>query len=308
MNVLIIGGNGFIGSHLVDSLKNKHNVTVYDKSKNLFVEESNNVEYIYGDFDDTKLLEKTIEKKHLVFHLLSTTVPLTANNNPIFDIESNLVGTVKLLQIIIKKNVKRVVYVSSGGAVYGNIKNKPVDENSLTQPIGSYGIVKNAIESYVELFGQRHNLSTLIVRPSNVYGYRQNYHKNQGLIGKYMYACLSQSTFKLWGDGSEVRDYIFIDDLISFLLLASFTKETGIFNVGSGIGNSTNEILSILSKIVEHKPEINNTPKINQSVNKIILNTSKAERIFNWQPQISIENGLKLNYKWMKEHLNKATG
>ena len=190
MNILIIGGNGFIGSHLLEVLSLNHKVVIFDRSPNRFVSEYPNVEYVYGDFHDSSLLKTCLENIDIVYHLLSTTVPLTANLDPIVDVESNVVGTIKLLEMVSKSNVKRFIYTSSGGTVYGNPEFLPIDERHPCNPIGSYGIVKNTIEHYVKMFASKKNFSYLIVRPSNPYGPRQNYNGNQGLISKLLYLSL----------------------------------------------------------------------------------------------------------------------
>ena len=174
MNILIIGGNGFIGSHLVETLKNEHQVTVFDRSPNQFLGESPGVEYIYGNFSNTDLLSLTLKNKNVVYHLLSTTVPFTANKDIIFDIQSNLIDTVKLLDMVIERGIERFVYASSGGTVYGNPQYIPMDEKHPCNPVGSYGIIKNTIEQYIQMYARRNKFSFLIVRPSNPYGPRQN--------------------------------------------------------------------------------------------------------------------------------------
>jgi len=300
LNILIIGGNGFIGSHLVEILKNEHQVTVFDRSPNQFLAESPGVEYVYGNFSDTDLLSLTLKNKNVVYHLLSTTVPFTANQDPIFDIQSNLIDTVKLLDMVIERNIERFIYASSGGTVYGNSQYIPIDEKHPCNPVGSYGIIKNTIEQYIQMYARRNKFSYLIVRPSNPYGPRQNYKGNQGLISKLIYHGISQEKFTIWGDGSAIRDYIFIDDLTNFLKIAGLSNESGIFNIGSGTGKSINEIILLLSDIIENMPPIIYTDKNNSFVEKVVLDIKHSNEKFDWTPKITLEEGLRLHNKWMK--------
>jgi len=300
LKILVIGGNGFIGSHLVDKLKNEYQITVFDRSPNQFVEEFQGVEYVYGDFNNTTLLSSALDNKDIVYHLLSTTVPFTADLNSIYDIKSNLIATVKLLDMIVDKGIKRFIYASSGGTVYGTAQYLPIDEKHPCHPVGSYGIIKNTIEQYIQMYAHKNNFSYLIARPSNPYGPRQNYSKNQGVIAKLMYNSIIKERFAIWGDGSAVRDYIYIDDLIDFLEIASLSNVSGIFNVGSGEGLSLNQIITSLSNIIEQMPEIVYSEKKTNFVEKIILDITQASDKFDWYPKISFKEGLRLHYKWMQ--------
>lgn len=302
MNILIIGGNGFIGSHLTELLKDHHRVTVYDRSPNRFAEECSGVEYIYGDFNDLPQLKKVIENKQIVYHLLSTTVPVTANRDPVFDVQSNLIGTINLLELIAASDVQRLIYTSSGGTVYGNPQYLPIDEKHPCNPISSYGIVKNTIERYIEMYAMKRNFSYLIVRPSNPYGPRQNYEGDQGLIAKLLYKGITREEFTIWGDGSAVRDYIYIDDLVEFLKIAGLSRESGIFNIGSGKGKSINEIIDLLSGIMEEMPDIIYAEKNGFFVEKVVLDITSLKDTFNWSPRISMEEGLARHNQWMKNN------
>lgn len=302
LNILIIGGNGFIGSHLVEVLMYEHNITVFDKTSNPFVKDHTNVEYIYSDFTDTEALSKALEHKDIVYHLVSTTVPYTANLDPVFDIETNLITTVKLLDKIKDSSVKRFIYSSSGGTVYGKPQYLPIDEKHPCSPIGSYGIIKKTIEHYIQMYANKNDFSYLIIRPSNPYGPRQNYMNNQGLMAKFLYHTIKENAFTVWGDGTSLRDYIYIDDLIRFFKIAGLSNESGIFNAGSEIGNSINEIIRLFYKIVNKMPQVIYTKKIDNFVEKVVLDMTSSKQTFEWQPEISLNEGLELHYRWMLKH------
>lgn len=306
MNILIFGGNGFIGSHLVDLLKKDHQVSVFDRSPNKFIGEHKEVTYVYGDFEDVALIEKALFKKDVVYHLLSTTVPLSANRDPVFDVQSNLIGTINLLELVGKSSVKRFIYTSSGGTVYGNPQYLPIDEKHPRNPIGSYGIIKNTIEQYVRMYSQKKEFSYLILRPSNPYGPRQNYKGDQGLIAKLLYKGIIQEEFTIWGDGSAIRDYIYIEDLARFLYLAGLSDKSGVFNIGSGRGKSIKEIIEYLSNIMDKLPPITYAEKNGFFVEEVVLDIGSITKTFGWQPKFSMEEGLALHNEWMKSILGKA--
>jgi UDP-glucose 4-epimerase len=301
MNILIIGGNGFIGSHLTESLsKSNNDITVFDRAENLYTGELDNVNYIYGDFNQTSLLKKISGKFDIIFHLLSTTVPTTANLNPMLDVESNLMNTISFLQSLESTKLKKIIYISSGGTVYGNPSKLPINETHNLNPVGSYGIVKVAIESYIKFFSNKFNIPYLIIRPSNPYGPRQSYKGNQGVISTFLYNMINKVDLNVWGDGSNIRDYIYIKDLVDFIKLSGLSKETGIFNVGSGEGQSILELIEETKKVTLSSPEINFSQNKKSGINNIVLDISKAKNIFDWKPNFSLSEGVKLHYEWLK--------
>ena len=300
MNILVLGGNGFIGSHLVDALlKSNNKITVFDKRKSKYTEEYVGVSYVYGDFNDEDKLKAIINKADVIYHLLSTTVPKSANLNPVFDVESNLISTIKFLKLLKDSQLKKFIYISSGGTVYGNPKYLPIDENHPLLPIGSYGITKVAIESYVKLFTKKFNVPYLIIRPSNPYGPRQNHSGVQGVIASFLYKAVNNLDLDVWGDGKSLRDYIYIQDLIDFFILAGFSKETGEYNLGSGEGNRVNDIIEIINNITNKKCNINIKPTSGFVVDKVVLDISKAKKRLGWSPKISLKQGVRKHFDWM---------
>jgi UDP-glucose 4-epimerase len=277
MNILVIGGTGFIGSHLVDALVNEnHYIYVFGRHKPKY--ENSNVKYIYGDFNDISPLILVLEKIEIIYHLLSTTVPTSANLNPKFDIESNLLNTVNFLEKLEFLNVQKIIYISSGGTVYGNSKLQPINENHSLNPLGSYGIVKVAIENYIKYFSDKFKIPYLILRPSNPYGPRQNYEGKQGVISSFLYNAINNKDLNVWGDGTNIRDYIYISDLVDFIIKSSFSKNTGTFNVGSGKGESIIDIINEVEQVTHSKQLVNFIKTKNMAVNKIVLDISKAKK------------------------------
>ena len=300
MNILVIGGCGFIGTHLVKSLKTKHKVRVLDIKTNRFVGESEKVEYVYGSFLDKETLIQSLENIDIVYHISSTTVPYSANLDPIFDTETNLIGTLQLLGLIVEKKIKKIIFTSSGGTVYGNPKQVPTKETDCLIPIGSYGITKVAIEQHIQSFATRFGFQYLIVRPSNPYGPLQEFDKNQGVIATFLNAAIEDKPIDLWGDGNTVRDYIYIDDLINGIILLE--EEEGIYNIGSGGGKSLNEIIEVIENMVHFKFQKITKPLSKHAVGKIILDVKKLRMNTSWQPKLNLEEGVAIQLNWMKNN------
>jgi UDP-glucose 4-epimerase len=257
LNILVIGGNGFIGSHVVDAMvAGGARVRVLDRPGSLRGDKSHAVDYRYGDFSDVAILVDALADSDLVVHLASTTVPGTADMDPIADIETNLVPSVRLLQQMRALSVERLLYLSSGGTVYGNARTVPIPEDHEREPLSSYGIVKVAIENYIGSFAARAGIKSLILRPSNPYGPRQGHIGVQGVIATFFQRMVNGEPIKIWGDGENVRDYIYIEDLVRFMTLGVERSLTGVFNVGSGQGSSVNEVLAVITEVSGITPEV----------------------------------------------------
>ncbi|HFU76058.1 MAG TPA: NAD-dependent epimerase/dehydratase family protein [Arcobacter sp.] len=304
MNVLIIGGNGFIGSHIVERLRDEEcQITVFDRSSNQFINEFENVEYIYGDYNDFHALKNALINIDVIYHLLSTTVPKTADKDTEYDVKSNLIGSLRLLEAVKEKKIKKFIFASSGGTVYGNPQYIPIDEKHPLHPIGSYGIVKVAIEQYIQLYAKKYNFPYLIIRPSNPFGPRQNIKGSQGVVSTFMYKTLKKETLSVWGDGSTIRDYIYITDVADFFVLACLSKKTGIYNLGYGKGHTINEIIKKIFQVTGLKTDIKYMEQDTFNVKKVILNMEKTQEEIEWKPKVTLEEGLKMYYKWMHKQI-----
>lgn len=301
MKALVLGGNGFIGSHVVDQLLSEgHSVRVFDRAPERFRKPLPNVDYRLASFDDVAVLMEALEGIDVVFHLISTTVPSTSNKDPVYDIASNLMGTVKLLDLIRDSSVSRIVYLSSGGTVYGVPEFSPILESHPLRPICSYGVVKVAIENYFQMYHHLYGIDYVALRASNPYGERQGHTGVQGVIGTFMGKVLSGEAIEIWGDGSVIRDFIHVDDLANLCVCAGKSSALGIFNAGSGNGNSVNEIVSTLSSVsgVEITPSYRSGRSYD--VPQIVLDISKAKEEFSWNPIVELEEGIRRAWHWME--------
>ena len=306
MKALVIGGNGFIGSHLVDSLLAEGNqVRVLDKSMERYRAPLSAVDYHLGQFSDSFMLAEVLEDVDIVFHLACTTVPGTSNMDPAGDVQDNLIGTLKLLDQMHKKKVKRIVFLSSGGTVYGNPEQIPVPEGHPLRPRCSYGVVKVAIENYLHMYKELYNFSPIILRPSNPFGPRQGHLGVQGLIAAFLYKTLKQSPFIVWGDGNVVRDYLYINDLVDLICLAGHSKVEGTFNAASGVGYSVNEIISIIHEITEVQTSATYENSRSFDIQEIVLDIKTAQQVFGWSPQTSLREGIRKQWDWIKTQLKQ---
>ena len=301
MNCLVLGGNGFIGSHLVDRLfAEDHRVRVFDKYKEQFRRPLGGVEYSYGDFGNRGLLSNALKDIDLVFHLISTTLPETSNDDPAFDISSNVVETIFLLEQCVTNKIKKIVFISSGGTVYGMPEILPINEDCTTDPLCSYGIAKLTNEKYLSLFNHLYGLNYAVIRPSNPYGSRQNPQAAQGAISVFLGKAIRKETINIWGDGEIVRDYLFIDDLVDGIYKAAVSEpRSKIFNIGSGEGISLNDILKAIRNVANLEVKVEYTDKRIFDVPKIILDISRAKDELGWKPVTPLQTGLKMTYDFI---------
>lgn len=301
MNYLVLGGAGFIGSHVVDYLLQKgHNVTVLDTFYERFRNPLNNVKYYIGSFSDEKLIEKSLENQDIVIHLISTTIPETSNLDIINDVQSNLYPTLYLFKKASESNIKKIIYISSGGAVYGNPKIIPIPENHPKNPISSYGITKLTIEKYLALYSHLTGIDYCIIRPSNPYGPRQNPFGKQGVVSVYLGKIYNNQSIEIWGNGLIYRDYIYIDDLIEAIYNASINNtKSKIFNVGSGESISLLEIVKKIKTILNVEFNVKYLDKRDYDVSKVCLDITLATNQLNFIPRTSLDDGILNTWKFI---------
>lgn len=302
MTSLILGGNGFIGSHLVDRLiEQGENVRIFDRGTDTFRKQLPGVEYFLGEFSNTDLLSKALANVDMVYHLISTTVPSTSNADPVFDIDSNLVNTVKLLELMRRFNVPRILYLSSGGTVYGIPETSPIKETHKLSPISSYGIVKVAIENYLHMFHHLYDVQYVSLRASNPFGPRQGHAGVQGVVGTFVKNARAARALEVWGDGKIVRDYIYIDDLIELCTKAGKSNVCGVFNAGSGRGNTVLEVVDVIKVLAESKIEVLFKESRAYDVPHAVLDVSEATSTFDWSPEHDLSSGVSALWKWLDQ-------
>ncbi|MBK1644896.1 NAD-dependent epimerase [Thiocapsa imhoffii] len=300
-HILILGGHGFIGSHLTVALvAGGARVRVLDRAGGVPTAPVRGVDYRVAEFGDLATLAEALADIDLVIHLISTTVPGTANLDPVADIEGNLIGTVRLLQKMKEVGVGQLLFLSSGGTVYGDTDAVPIPEQHPLEPLSSYGIVKVAIEHYIGMHARQHGMRSLILRVSNPYGPRQGHLGVQGVIGTFFQRLRAGDPIKIWGDGQSVRDYLYIDDLTDCICTAIHREVSGVFNVGSGRGTSLIELLAIVARVTGSAPEVEFQPARGFDVRKVVLDITKARTTLGWTPQVGLPEGCQRYWDWLR--------
>ncbi len=216
MRILVLGGSGFLGSHIVDKfLAEKHDVAVYDLYPERFRRSPAGITFYTGDFGNVGALDELIATGFdAVIHCVSTTTPKSSNESPEFDIQSNVIGTLYLLDICVKHKVGKLVFLSSGGTVYGDIGHKDmVDETHAVRPMCSYGVSKLTIEHYLDVYRHLRGLDYVALRLSNPYGERQSPLRALGALTVFLHRTLKRQNIEIWGDGGVTRDFIYVGDL-----------------------------------------------------------------------------------------------
>jgi UDP-glucose 4-epimerase len=302
---LVLGGAGFIGSHLAEALAQQgRRVRVFDRphvDRLPLFPRAAGFEVFTGDFLNPRALSPALEGAEVVFHLVSTTLPKSSNDNPLYDVESNVLGSLRLLELCREHGVRKLVFVSSGGTVYGVPRATPVAEDHPTEPISSYGIHKLTVEKYLALAHRLHGLDYRIARPANLYGPRQRLDTAQGAVAVFLDRALREQPIQIWGDGSVVRDYVYIADAVDALLrLASFDGAQRIFNIGSGKGASLNQLVAEIEKLLGRRVQTEHGAPRGLDVPASVLDASLAERHLGWRASTPLAEGLRRTCEWLR--------
>ena len=312
MKCVLFGGGGFIGSAIADRLLlDGHSVRIFERPR---VEPFRNfkaseqMEWVTGDFLSTHDVGSAINGAEVVLHLVSTTLPKNSNDDPIYDVQSNVVGTLQLLNSMVARNVRKIVFISSGGTVYGIPKYLPIDEYHPTDPLVSYGITKLAIEKYLYLYEHMHGIKTITLRVANSYGERQCIETAQGAVGVFLYRALNGNPIEIWGDGSVTRDYVYISDVAeAFVRAVEYSGSKSVFNISSGSGTSLNELIGMFEEVLGRPTERRYLPARPFDVPVNVLSNDLARTELYWTPSTSMREGIMRTAEWMKGELEKAT-
>jgi UDP-glucose 4-epimerase len=301
MRALVLGGCGFIGSHVVDSLVQAGlKVRVFDRAPERFRPPLAGVEYIYADFQKNTSVLEALTDVDVVMHLVSATVPGTAALDPQADVRDNLVPTISLLEAMRKSKVNKLIYLSSGGTVYGIPETVPTKETEPLRPINSYGIVKVAIENYIQLYAREHDVSATILRPSNPYGPRQGHTGLQGVVGTFLQRALSNEPIQIWGDGRVIRDFLYVEDLADLCRRCATSPASGIFNAGYGEGLTVNEVIEQIFTATGKKLEVAYAEGRKLDVPVSVLDITAAKQAYGWVPRTDISSGIMLHWNWLR--------
>ena len=298
MQAVVIGASGFIGSHLVDGLLEAgHSVrAVVRHGPGLIprqVLEASGLKLYTADMAEVEPLCHAMAGADVVFHLANGSLPQSSNRDPARDVQINLLGGLNVLEAARQVRAERLVLVSSGGTVYGVPNEVPIPEDHATNPICSYGITKLALEKYLALYEQLHGLKGLVLRVANPYGERQRLDSAQGVVPAFLSRALRNEPLEIWGDGSTIRDFLYISDVVQALLaVASYEGLERVFNVGSGQGTSLNELVRLLEEELGYSLAVRYKPPRGFDVPTNVLSIDATHRHLGWRPSVSVPEGL----------------
>jgi UDP-glucose 4-epimerase len=310
MLITIFGGGGFIGSTIADRLLvDGHKLKIFERPRVSPYREfkaPEQVEWIVGDLSNTHDVSDAVCGSDAIIHLVSTTLPKNSNDDPIYDVQSNVIASLHILNAMVHHKVKKIIFISSGGTIYGNPLFLPINENHPTNPLVSYGITKLAIEKYLYMYEHLHGLIPITLRVANPYGERQRIETAQGAVGIFLHRALNGLHIDIWGDGSITRDYIHVDDVAeAFLKALNYGGKYRVFNVGSGVGTSLNSLIDELENVLEKKISRRYLPGRPFDIPANVLSNILAHNELNWTPMIPLSSGIARTSKWIKKELIK---
>jgi UDP-glucose 4-epimerase len=296
---VILGAAGFIGLNLTRTLADQgHQVVCFDKS--ISPRWPTGSIGIAGDLADLPAALLAELDNALVFHLISSARPSAGTAQVAAQVSQDLLGTIRCLDQT-KDRALRWVFFSSGGTVYGRNDSERIVESSSTQPICAYGLSKLVIEQYFSLYRRLHNIDYVVLRLSNPYGPWQDPLRGQGILPALLYKVLKGSPIEIWGDGSIVRDYIYIADAVAGVLAATLRGDAGdAYHVSTGVGLSINQLISIIERTLGKRILVNYSAPRSFDVPRNVLDHTKLTRQTQWEPRTSIESGIAMTYEWLR--------
>jgi len=300
--VLLIGGSGFIGTHLCSILRERgYRPVVFDRVAPAQAE----VEFHQGDMSSVAdLWPELLESVSTVFHLAWTTKPQAANDAPFYDLQTNVLASVHLLDGIVRLARRpKLLFMSTGGALYGSSREDLIVEDHATFPINAYGVSKLAFEHYLRLYRHLHGLEYVVFRPSNPYGEFQDPLGAQGAVAVFLGRIAEGAEITIWGDGSVVRDFLYVGDLIGALVAGMERPlreaEPRVFNIGSGRGTSLLQLIEMMERVTGRKARIGFTPGRKADAPRVVLNAARALEFLGWKTTTSLEAGMRRTWDWI---------
>ena len=307
MNILVTGGAGFIGSHVVDAyIKDGHSVVVLDDLSMGRKENINSkARFIQMDIRSEKVRDVfRAEQFDIVNHHAAQMDVRKSVEDPLFDASVNVVGTLNLLEHSRQCGVRKFIFASTGGAIYGEQDYFPADEQHPTRPLSPYGVSKLAIEKYLHYYAEVHGLRYVVLRYANVYGPRQNPQGEAGVVAIFASKMLAGGQPVINGDGKQTRDYIFVEDVVKTNCLALNYDSSGVFNIGTGMETSVNEIFNHMRELTGTKFMEQHGPPKKGEQQRSVLDSSKAKQTLSWQPSVKLRDGLQQTVDFFKAHRN----
>ena len=306
MRILVTGGAGFIGSNVVDRfLELGHDVAVFDDLSTGFREFVHAKARLFeGDLADAAAVDRAVAefRPDLVSHHAAQIDVRKSVSDPVWDARVNILGTIGLLQACTRHGVRKVIYSSTGGALYGEGKQLPATEDHAVNPESPYGASKHTVEHYLFLWKVLHGLDYTVLRYPNVYGPRQNPHGEAGVNAIFIGLMLEGKRPRIFGDGNAVRDYLFVSDVVEANVRALEQASGEIMNLGTGIGTSVNDIVRELKVILDFREDAIHEPARAGEIQRIYLDASRAKRILGWTPSVTFAEGLRRTVEWTRHN------
>ena len=299
MRILVTGGAGFIASNVADEyLRQGHEVAVLDNLSTGFRHNLNSQARFYEvDIRDAAGVDRVFDdfQPEIVNHHAAQMDVRKSTRDPVFDAQCNILGSLNLILAAVRTGAKRFVYISTGGAVYGDVpaKDLPVDESYPVNPISQYGISKHTVEHYLFLYHRLHNLSYIVLRYPNVFGPRQTPHGEAGVVAIFSGLLLDGKPCTIFGDGTKTRDYVFIGDIVRANVLVLQTDFCGIVNLGSGIGTSDQQVYDAVAAAVGTDLKPLAAAVRPGEVQHIRLNATRGQKILDWKPTVPFPEGVR---------------
>jgi UDP-glucose 4-epimerase len=306
MKILVTGGAGFIASQIADAfLKEGHEVYILDNLSTGFLKNVNpSAHFVKADISSPSLLDLFEKVKFDVVNHHAAQIDVRKSvSDPVFDANTNILGTINLLQACIKTGVKKFMFASTGGAVYGEQEYFPADEKHPTNPVSPYGITKLSIEKYLYFYNSEYGLKYTILRYANVYGPRQNPFGEAGVVAIFTNKLLRKENPIINGDGKQTRDYVFVEDVVKANVTALNDDSSEIYNVGTGTETSVNDLFTKLNNIAGNKAEEKHGPAPKGEQARSVITSEKLLKRFNWKPSIKIDEGLKKTFEFFKSNI-----
>jgi len=301
MKVLLTGGAGFIGSWVGEALIADGNeiFIIDDLSTGKIQNIPKDANFVKADIKDRDRLEKIFEdfKPEVVNHHAAQMNVRNSVEDPIFDAQVNILGTINLLELSIQHEIKKFMFASTGGAIYGEPEDIPCIEDTLPAPVSPYGISKYAVEQYLNYYKAVHGLSHVVLRYSNVYGPRQNPHGEAGVVAIFCDRIKYGNPCEIFGDGKQTRDYVYVEDVARANILSLNAKDA-ILNIGTAVETSVNDIVSKLRTVTNRDVQVVYSPRRRGEVDRIALEIKRAEELLGWSPHVSLEEGLSRTWEW----------
>jgi UDP-glucose 4-epimerase len=303
MKILVTGGAGFIGSHVVDAyLELGHEVVVVDNLSSGSIENLNPKAKFYKmdirDSDIEDLFKN--EKPDVVNHHAAQMDVRKSVEDPIYDSDVNIIGSLNLLQNCIRYGVKKFIFASTGGAIYGEQDYFPADEEHPTRPLSPYGVAKLTVEKYLYFYKEVHGLNYVVLRYANIYGPRQNPHGEAGVVAIFTSKMLKSEQPVINGDGFQTRDYTFVGDVVRANVLALSYEKSDVFNIGTGIETDVNTLFHKLKQLTgANCDEFHGPAKLGEQ-RRSVISYEKIYKTLGWKPMTSLDEGLRLTVEFFK--------